>query len=54
MATDEIQLKRHYRTLSPKEADEVAGAMAGLIVGFLKGRYTHAGEEDEERRSNDD
>jgi len=33
-----IQLKRHYRELSPEEADEVVNAVADLVVNYLKGR----------------
>ncbi|GAB4232389.1 MAG: hypothetical protein OHK0028_07820 [Deltaproteobacteria bacterium] len=33
-----IELKRHYRELSPKELDELVPAVADLIVDFLKKR----------------
>jgi hypothetical protein len=33
-----IELKRHYRELSPKEIDELVSAVADLIVDFLKKR----------------
>ena len=33
-----IELKRHYRKLSEKQTDELAGAVADLIVGFIKSR----------------
>ena len=35
-ATSPIEMKRHYRELSPKEIDEVTEAVADLIVDFLK------------------
>jgi hypothetical protein len=31
-----IELKRHYRELSPKEIDELVAIVADLIVDFLK------------------
>ena len=38
MTTPAIELKRHYRKLSEKQTDELAGAVADLIVGFIKSR----------------
>ena len=38
MPTTSIELKRHFRTLPPKETDEVVEAVADLIVNFLKRR----------------
>jgi hypothetical protein len=35
--TTRIDLKRHYTELSEKETDELAAAVADLIVDFLKG-----------------
>jgi len=37
-ATSPIELKRHYRELSPKEIDELVAVVADLIVDFLKER----------------
>ena len=37
-ATSSIELKRHYRELSPKEVDELVAVVADLIVDFLKKR----------------
>lgn len=37
-ATPPIELKRHFRTLSEKETDEVVDAVADLIVNFLKAK----------------
>ena len=36
--TGSIELKRHFRELSPKEIDELVGVVADLIVDFLKKR----------------
>ena len=36
--TGSIEVKRHYRELSPKEIDELVSVVADLIVDFLKGR----------------
>ena len=33
-----IEVKRHYREMSPKEVDELVGIVADLIVDFLKKR----------------
>ena len=33
-----IEIKRHYRRLSEKQTAELAGAVADLIVAFLKQR----------------
>lgn len=35
-STPPVELKRHYRQLSPKEADSVVDVVADLIVNFLK------------------
>ena len=37
-ATSPIEMKRHYRELSPKEVDELVAVVADLIVDFLKKR----------------
>ena len=37
-STSPIELKRHYRELSPKEIDELVAVVADLIVDFLKKR----------------
>ena len=37
-ATSPIEMKRHYRELSPKEIDELVAVVADLIVDFLKKR----------------
>ena len=37
-AAHTIELKRHCRRLSPEETDKVVGAVADLIVEFLKQR----------------
>jgi len=39
--TGSIELKRHFRELSPKELDELVAAVADLIVDFLKKRTDH-------------
>ncbi len=36
--TPQIELKRHYHTLSEKETQGVVEAVAELIVTFLKGK----------------
>lgn len=36
--TPPIEIKRHYRRLSEKQTAELAGAVADLIVAFLKKR----------------
>jgi len=36
--TGSIELKRHFRELSPKEIDELVAVVADLIVDFLKKR----------------
>jgi len=36
--TGSIEVKRHYREMSPKEVDELVGAIADLIVDFIKKR----------------
>lgn len=36
METPTLKLKRHYAELSEKETDELASAMAELIVNFIK------------------
>jgi len=33
-----IEFKRHYRRLSEKQTDELVGAVADLIVNFIKSR----------------
>jgi len=38
VTTTAIELKRHYRKLSEKQTDELAGAVADLIVEFIKSR----------------
>ena len=38
-ATSPIEMKRHYRELSPKEIDELVAVVADLIVDFLKKRH---------------
>lgn len=38
MRTAALELRRHSVSLTPEEADEVAGLVADLIVGFLKVR----------------
>lgn len=48
MASSSIELKRHFSELSSEETDEVVGAVADLIVRFLKGkRGTDVGVERE-------
>ena len=37
-AASSIELKRHYREMSPKEIDELVEVVADLIVEFLKRR----------------
>ena len=34
--TPSIEIKRHCRNLSEKETDELVGAVADLIVGYVK------------------
>ena len=36
--TGSIEVKRHYREMSPKEVDELVADVADLIVDFLKKR----------------
>ena len=36
--TGSIEVKRHYREMSPKEIDELVSVVADLIVDFLKKR----------------
>ena len=36
--TGSIEVKRHYREMSPKEFDELVGLVADMIVDFLKKR----------------
>ena len=38
VAAHAIELKRRYRKLSPEETDEVVGAVADLMLEFLKQR----------------
>jgi len=38
VAEESIQLRRHYRELSPEETNEVVNAVADLVVNYLKGR----------------
>jgi len=33
-----MEFKRHYRRLSEKQTDELVGAVADLIVNFIKSR----------------
>jgi len=33
-----MEFKRHYRKLSEKQMDELVGAVADLIVNFIKSR----------------
>jgi len=33
-----MEFKRHYRKLSEKQTDELVGAVADLIVNFIKSR----------------
>ena len=33
-----MEFKRHYRRLSKKQTDELVGAVADLIVNFIKSR----------------
>jgi hypothetical protein len=49
-----MELRRHYQELTPKETDELVGAVADLIVNHIKGRKattkqkgTHDGEPDQ-------
>jgi len=37
-ATSSIELKRHYREMSPEEVDDLVAGVADLIVDFLKKR----------------
>ncbi len=38
-AASSIELKRHYREMSPKEVDDLVAGVADLIVDFLKKRH---------------